>query len=319
MARYRDDRDEDDEDDRPRRRRPTHGDEADEERPRARQRSKDDEDEDEDRPTRRRRRAEEPKTSGSKTVVIVFSIIGAVFLLCAGGGFAFYWFSVKPVVDKVKESIDNAKSNANASLGAKRIGMGMHYHHDTTSNLPMPYHYEFDGMPPKKAPKDLSNQLSWRVDLLPYIEEVGLYKQFDLKSGWNSSQNQPLSTRTVKMYADYDTPSDSQTRWRMFYNNDAIVDSDPNKMTRFSSILDGTSNTILFVEGGEKVTWSQFNEYKYDPKGPLPAMGRPGTDRFLVVMADGSVKTVRKTVSENIFRAAITKSGGEVEAMELDR
>ena len=39
--------------------------------------------------------------------------------------------------------------------------------------------------------------------------------------------------------------------------------------------------------------------------------------KFSVVMADGSVMTVRQSVDQRILKAAITKAGGEVEAINL--
>jgi hypothetical protein len=317
MARNRDDRDDDDDDDRPRRRRPSDEDEE-EDRPRARRRSPDEDDD--DRPTRRRRRTEEPKSSGGKTAIIVISIIGGLFLVCGGAAFAVYWFTLKPAFDKVKESFDNAKNNLNSTQGATRIGLGLHTSESVEGQFPLPYVFDKSTAQPWKSPTDLSSRLSWRVALLPYVEQDRLYKQFDLKAAWDSPQNKPHSQTVLNVYSDAESPTDSMTRWKVFYDNDAFFDSDPNKPSKITNILDGTSNTIMVVEGGQKSTWSQFNEFKFDPNGPLPQLGRQSnsTDgKFIVVMADGSVRFVRKTVERRILNAAITKAGGEVEASNL--
>lgn len=77
-------------------------------------------------------------------------------------------------------------------------------------------------------------------------------------------------------------------------------------------ITDGTSNTILYVEGGDKATWSQFNEYKFDPNGALPALGHPNRDTFTVLLADGSSRQLRKSINPATLKALITRAGGEV-------
>lgn len=302
MARNRDERDDEDE----------------EERPRARRRSRDDDDDD-DRPLRRRRRMEEPKSSGGKTALIVCGILGGLFLICGGAAVAVYLTTIKPAVDKVQNALDNAKSNSTSSQGGKRIGLGMHNYADREAQLPAAYYFDKTTPRPWKTPANLGSQLSWRVSLLPYIEQDRLYSQFDLKSAWDSPQNKPLSQSAVSTYSDTDSPLDPTTRWRVFYDNGALFDSNPNMSTKFQNISDGTSNTIMVVEGGEKGPWSQFNDYKFDPNGTLPSLGRSNTmnPKFSVVMADGSVMTVRQSVDQRILKAAITKAGGEVEAINL--
>ena len=69
-----------------------------------------------------------------------------------------------PAVQKVREAAARSKCQNNL----KQIGLGLHAYHDAIGGFP-------------KAGK-LSNQLSWHVYLLPYIEQDNLYKQFNLAS-----------------------------------------------------------------------------------------------------------------------------------------
>ena len=71
-------------------------------------------------------------------------------------------------------------------------------------------------------------------------------------------------------------------------------------------------HTILIVEGGEKVTWTRFHEYKFEPAGALPAMGLPGKDVFQVAMASGEVRTIKKTIDPAVMKALITRAGDEI-------
>ncbi|OWK42909.1 hypothetical protein FRUB_02506 [Fimbriiglobus ruber] len=65
------------------------------------------------------------------------------------------------------------------------------------------------------------------------------------------------------------------------------------------------------VEAAQTVPWAQYNELPFDPNGPLPPFGAPQRDTFLVGMADGSVRTVKKSVSPQVLKGAITANGGE--------
>jgi phage baseplate assembly protein gpV len=318
MARNRDEREDDeDEDDRPRRRRPRDEDDEEEERPRSRRRSRDDDDED-DRPARSRRR-EEPKSSGGKTVLIVFSILGGLLLLCGGGAAIFYFTTIKPTADNIKESFDNAANNAEQGNKAKRLGLSLHNYDTAMGKFPHPYAIDLVNPRPNKAPTNLSSQLSWRVTLLPYIDQEQIMKKFDFNSAWDSTQNKPMSTVAVFGYSDFDTPSDPTTRWKVFYDNGAMFDTNPNARTTMVNVTDGLSNTIMIVEAADKVPWSQFNEIKFEPNGPIPNLGRSGgpVPKFTVVMGDCSVRTARQSADPRIIKAAITKAGGEVEAFNL--
>jgi hypothetical protein len=79
----------------------------------------------------------------------------------------------------------------------------------------------------------------------------------------------------------------------------------------FGRIKDGASNTLMVVEAADTVAWAAPKELPYQPGGPLPALGHPDRSLALVVMADGSVKPLRKNVSPTLLHALITRNGNE--------
>ena len=192
-----------------------------------------------------------------------------------------------------------------------QVGVAAHNFHDNTGHFPKPYLDEsVRDFGPSISDGALKSKLSWRVTILPYIEQDSLYRRFNRTEGWDSPANKPLSQSVVMQYADGDTPLDPTTRLRCFYGNGAMFDVQ--QKTTLMGVSDGTSNTILYVEGAEKVTWSQFNEYKFEPNGPLPALGHPKRDTFAAVFADGSVRQMRKTGNPTTLKALITRAGGDV-------
>ncbi len=44
--------------------------------------------------------------------------------------------------------------------------------------------------------------LSWRVALLPYIEQDALYRQFKLDEPWDSEHNKKLIAQMPKIYGE---------------------------------------------------------------------------------------------------------------------
>lgn len=291
MPRDRDD----DFDDRPRRPRRDDFDDEDDDRPRRRSRREDDEF---DRPP--------PKSGGfGKTLLIVFGILGAVLLVCGGGAFLLLW----PAYKKVQESKDRFE----ATNSMKAVVMRLHNHFDATDRSHAPY-FEDTTVPPRPAPPppaELATMMSWRVQIMTYLPSRPA-GTFHPREPWDSPTNRPLANVVVKEYADADTPTDPATRVRLFYDNGALFDVDRNRRVGITGITDGSSNTIAYVESADKVTWTQFNDFRFDPNGPPPQLGKPNAGVFLAAMADGSVRQVRKTVSPQTLKAAITRSGGEV-------
>jgi RNA polymerase sigma factor (sigma-70 family) len=212
---------------------------------------------------------------------------------------------LKGGVDKVRE----AAARAQSANHLKQIGLAMHNFHDANKAFPAHAIYDKDGKKPL---------LSWRVAILPYIEQSELYKEFKLDEPWDSEHNKKL---IKKMPAIYEIPlpgkkKEGHTHYQVFTGPDTIFDG-PNKM-KVVGITDGTSNTILAVEAKNAVEWTRPDDLTLPKdKDKLPAVGGHFSNGFHVLIADGSVRLVSPKVSPEAFRAAITPAGGEI--FDLDK
>jgi hypothetical protein len=203
--------------------------------------------------------------------------------------------------------VESARGRMREQNNLKQIGIAFHNQHDANGTFQGPYAYNNRGKP--------NTGLSWRVGLLPYIEQDSLYRKFDTDESWDGPKNKPLSNTPIKTYTSPfdDMPGGStQTPYRVFYGGGALFDADGGRVTLIS-ITDGTSNTIFAVQAMEQVPWAAPRDFKYDPNGPLPKLGHPELRGvFHVLMVDGSVRIMRDTASDRTLRAMITRSGGEV-------
>jgi hypothetical protein len=155
---------------------------------------------------------------------------------------------------------------------------------------------------------------SWRVLILPFIEQQELYKEFRLDEPWDSPHNIRLLS---KMPATYALPPRKakgvppfHTVCKVFVGNGAAFEGREGlRLSR--DFPDGTSNTLLVVEAGEPVPWTKPEDLAYDPDGPLPDLRCPFKDGFRACAADGSQRWVRKGMSEETLRAIITRNGSE--------
>src|SRR5262249_51620003 len=151
----------------------------------------------------------------------------------------------------------------------------------------------------------------WRVAILPYVEQEGLYRQFKLDEPWDSPANKPLLGQMPRAVANPGGPPNSDTtRYPVFGGGGAPVQRH-NMVGLPGSVPDGTANTILVAETTDAVPWTKPDEVEYDPGRPLPALGPPGESFFILLMADGSVRRLPKTLSEKSLRAAVTANGND--------
>jgi hypothetical protein len=153
--------------------------------------------------------------------------------------------------------------------------------------------------------------LSWRVAILPFLEEGKLYKEFKFDEPWDSEHNRKLLEKMPKVYAPVTGKAKpGMTYYQVFVGKDAPFDGMVS--SRFpAGFPDGTANTFLVVEGGEAVPWTKPQDIPYDAGKPVPKLGGLFPDGFHVGMADGSVRFVSQGADEKAIRAAITPRGGE--------
>jgi hypothetical protein len=139
--------------------------------------------------------------------------------------------------------------------------------------------------------------LSWRVAILPFIEEKPLYDQFRFDEPWDSPNNKGLLDRMPVAYQGQRTQRDGKTTIMVFTGKDAPFDE--GKKLGLADIIDGSSNTIMAVEAGEDkaVPWTKPEDLPFDPKDPKAALGKVSPKGFLAVMFDCSAHAFKSDLS----------------------
>ena len=202
-----------------------------------------------------------------------------------------------PAVQKVREAAGRTQDQNNL----KQMGLAMHNYYDSHKGLPPAAICDKNGKP----------LLSWRVAILPYIEQDNLYRQFKLDEPWDSEHNKRLIAQMPPLYVIPAAPTKpGETHYRVFVGGGALFDLD--KQVKFADVRDGTSNTIMIVESADSVPWTKPDDLPYDAQKPLPKLGGFYANGYNVALADGSVRFMSATVPEATLRAMITRSGGEV-------
>jgi hypothetical protein len=185
----------------------------------------------------------------------------------------------------------------------KQLGLAMHNHHDSVGMFPPMSTYDKDGKP----------LLSWRVHLLPYIDQAELYKQFKLDEPWDSAHNKKLIAKMPPLYATPGKAStiEGGTRIQAFVGKGAFFEG--KRGLRFADFTDGLSNTFMLVEAEKEVPWTKPEDLTFDPEAKmLPKLGGAFKGGFHALFGDGSVRFIADTLKPETLKLYIQRNDGIV-------
>jgi prepilin-type processing-associated H-X9-DG protein len=237
------------------------------------------------------------KTEGNELVATFdMNSIGGVSVGAAAVGVAL----LLPATQKVRE----AASRMQGSNNLKQIGLAMHMYHDIHGSFPPQ-----DG---KLNPLAKGGGLSWRVHILPHIEQEPLYREFKLDEPWDSEHNKKLIARMPKTYVSpLAAAPEGQTYYKSFVGDGAFFE--PGRRLRMTDFTDGTSNTIMAVEGGQPVIWTKPDDISFTKDIDPKTLYLAGNPRVNVLMVDGSVTNKDMSrIPAQTLRRAIIRNDGEV-------
>lgn len=152
----------------------------------------------------------------------------------------------------------------------KQIGLAFHNHHDATGRLPGDIRSK-DGKP----------LLSWRVALLPYLEQAALFNQFKADEPWDSEHNLKLLSRMPDVYRVEIEPKDAtHTYYQVFAGPGTPFGP---KSGGRGTIRPGMGGTFGQPGAGQPATTPGFEDFRGQPgTAPAPDMA----DRFRVAFTD---------------------------------
>ena len=208
------------------------------------------------------------------------------------------------------------------SNNLKQIGIAIHNYHDQYQSF----------LPAFTVDENGKLLHSWRVLILPYIEQGELYKEIRLDEPWDSEYNSQFHSRVLSAFqcpsgrrADASASQAGQSP--EIQRNDlnchySVVVGKPtifpgSEPVHRGQISDGTSNTILVVERMFPVCWMDptheitFNDACHGVNTNVYGLGSAHTGGCNVALADGSVQFISNTIKPETLKAMLTKAGGE--------
>jgi len=191
----------------------------------------------------------------------------------------------------------------------KQIVFAIHNFHDARNALPPLYTVDANGKPLH----------SWRVHILPYIEQVALYEMIRRDEPWDSEHNKQFHDRMPAVYVCPSNPNQGCTYVGIAGEGFTPAKVEGRERT-FAAIADGLSNTLMIIEVKEGFCWMDPTaDITLDElvKG-INVGGRAGSFHpggCNIGMFDGSVRFLQQTVDKASLRALGTIAGGEAFAL----
>jgi prepilin-type processing-associated H-X9-DG protein len=206
------------------------------------------------------------------------------------------------LLPNVRVAREAARRNSCNNL-FKQIGLALQNYHELWSVFPPAHTIDSNG-------KKLHN---WRTLILPYIEEVPLYKSIDLAKPWDDPANaKALSTEVSTYQCPSFTGAPTHTTYFAVVTPESCMR--PGQSVKLVDIADGASRTLIVIEApsDRAVPWMSPQDASEDDLlaiQPESKLAHPSG--FNVGYADGSVRFLASDSPAELRRALITVAGKE--------
>jgi hypothetical protein len=159
------------------------------------------------------------------------------------------------------------------------------------------YRMDYGELPPL-AVRDASGQplLSWRVLLLPYLEQQSLYEEFRLHEPWDSPHNRELLAQRPEVFAGVELGLEQHLRTRILapVGGQTLFPGDRSRSPIELALV--PADRILLLEGPDfaAVPWTEPVDWEVDERDSRELFS--GDDEAVpVLLWDGSSSEVRRT------------------------
>jgi prepilin-type processing-associated H-X9-DG protein len=237
-------------------------------------------------------------TSSSAVTLIIVLACGVVGLVFCGGILAAL---ALPAVQAAREAARRAQCTNNL----KQIAIALHSYHDVYGTFPPAYLADADGKP----------MHSWRVLILPFIEQQSLYQAYNFDEPWDGPNNRQLAAQTPLTFrCTSDAAGATSTLYAAITGPGTIFDGPTG--SSIASITDGTSNTLMIAETTSGINWTEprdldVNQMSFAINGGPTEISSHHPGGAQAAFADGSVHFLSQAVGAQVLRALITKAGNE--------
>jgi len=191
----------------------------------------------------------------------------------------------------------------------RNIVLALHQYHDSQGSFPPAFIADANGKP----------MHSWRVLILPYLDQKNLHRSYRFDEPWDGPNNRKLHDVVLKIYS---CPSRDEKQPKT--DTSYVIVMGPQTMwpeqkaVRLADVSDGTLNTIVLVEvHNSGIHWIEPRDLHVVQMAPTinPQRGQGISSSHKrganVGLADGGVRYLTNGTPAETIRAALTRNGKE--------
>lgn len=227
--------------------------------------------------------------SGGTIALIVLAVCLVLAVLCGGLLVAM----LLPAVNAAREAARNAACTNNL----RQIDLALHAYESAHGEFPPAYTTDKDGKPLQ----------SWRVLILPYMEQQYLYDQIRKDEPWDSPHNQSIFSSypippVYRCPSEPLTPGNTDTSYFLITGPGTVFEG--GKAPKPGDFTRGMAHTAVLVEAsGQGVPWMKPEDIDAGNLGSITSAHPQGIN---VGMADGSVQRIDKSAASQVIRQMAT-------------
>ena len=201
-----------------------------------------------------------------------------------------------PPVKLTAKAVDNTDRNDVERL--RKIALAIHNFEDSFRQSPLLL----------TTPQGQPSQLSWRVHLLPFLDQKLLYEQFALDEPWNSPKNKAAAATMPEVYGNSGAAK-GRTDICALVGEGMLLSS----KRWMNECEDGINNTIMLVQTGDsrRVPWTKPEDIEVSESFRIASLGTK-KPFVLVAMGDGAIMPLPTKLPEPVFSALASARGKEL-------
>jgi beta-lactamase regulating signal transducer with metallopeptidase domain len=181
----------------------------------------------------------------------------------------------------------------------KQIALAMHTYHAKHGHFPPAVVMGPDGKTPH----------SWRVELLPFLDNQALFDSYQMNEPWDSETNKKVLAAGADFFrSPFDDPVTTDSGYYVLVGPGTMFEG--TNGIKIPDVTDGTSNTILVVETKRSIPWTKPEDISFDPDKPLPELGGFMKGEFAAAIADGSARVYDAAKAQDQLKWLIMRNDG---------
>jgi hypothetical protein len=180
-------------------------------------------------------------------------------------------------VEKASELQEDYQKERQSQNRLKQLVLAMHNYHAVHGHFPPAVLIGPDGKTPH----------SWRVELLPFLDEKRLWDQYRMQEPWDSPHNKLILRQMPDVFrSPFRDLETTNSGYYALVGRGTIFDG--KEGIKIQDVTDGTSKTLMIVEAKREIPWTKPADIPFDPDKPVPEIGGFVKGHFTAACADGA-------------------------------